>query len=144
HAAARDFADRAAGRIYERTIEASPDIRHTVNDRPVPVVTSHRTGVVIPGRPGVGCAVSPQLFAEPLQNALPGTVDFITMPVRWVDMEPQEGEYSFEKTDRWIEWAVRKARLPVAAGAVIDIRPGNVPHWGYIWENDDETLRELV
>ncbi len=144
HAAARDFADRAAGRIYERTIEASPDIRHTVNDRPVPVVTSHRTGVVIPGRPGVGCAVSPQLFAEPLQNALPGTVDFITMPVRWVDMEPQEGEYSFEKTDRWIEWAVRKARLPVAAGPVIDFRPGNVPDWVYIWENDYETLRELV
>jgi hypothetical protein len=59
-------------------------------------------------------------------------------------MEPTEGRYAFAKTDRWIEWAVRTAKLPVVAGPVIDFRPVCIPEWLYIWEHDYETLRELV
>ncbi len=92
----------------------------------------------------MGVAVSPQVFSEPARQLAAKAVDFITTPMRWVEMEPAEGEYAFARTDRWIEWAVRTARLPVVAGPVIDFRPHAVPEWLYIWENDYETLRELV
>ena len=59
-------------------------------------------------------------------------------------MEPDEGKYQFATTDRWIEWAVRKAKLPVVVGPVLDFAPGKLPEWLFIWENDHETLRELV
>jgi len=59
-------------------------------------------------------------------------------------MEPEEGKYAFGPTDGWIEWAVRRARMPVSAGPIVEFRSEAVPEWLYIWENDYETLREIV
>lgn len=95
-------------------------------------------------RPSVGVLVHPNRFTEPLQRVVTGTADFISLPLRWSDLEPEEGKYDFQKVDRWIEWAVRTAHVPVVAGPIIDLRPGCVPDWLYIWENDYDTLRELV
>jgi hypothetical protein len=101
-------------------------------------------GVILPTPPQVGCIVAPDQFTPQLQKLVAGACDFICMPMRWIDMEPTEGKYAFAKTDRWIEWAVRTAKLPVVGGPVIDFRPRSVPEWLYIWEHDYETLRELV
>jgi len=72
------------------------------------------------------------------------TFDFISIPTRWASLEPEEGEYRFAPTDRWIEWAVRRAKLPVTAGPVVDLSAAAAPEWIYIWENDYETLRDLI
>lgn len=109
-----------------------------------PVLHPTRSGLVLPQAPAMGVAISPLVFSEPARRLASDCADFITMPMRWVEMEPAEGEYAFARTDRWIEWAVRTAKLPVVAGPVIDFRPHAVPEWLYIWENDYETLRELV
>ncbi len=109
-----------------------------------PVLLSGGTGVVLPGRPLIGCEVDPKIFSEGLGRAVLSSCDFLATPMRWSDLEPQEGSYAFTSTDRWIEWAVRSAKLPVAAGPLIDFRPDRTPGWLEIWENDHETLRELV
>jgi len=95
--------------------------------------------------PRIGCAVQPDRFGPALHDVLSTAVDFISIPLPWSAIEPEEGvAYRFQPFDRWIEWAVRKARMPVVAGPVIDFRPERAPDWLYIWENDYETLRELV
>ncbi|CAN5827791.1 hypothetical protein BH11PLA1_BH11PLA1_01060 [soil metagenome] len=101
-------------------------------------------GVILPDLPKVGCRVNPHTFTPGLCDALIANFDFISLPMRWVDMEPTEGKYGFAKFDRWIEWAVTKAKLPVHAGAVIDLHPRAVPDWLSIWEHDYETLRDVV
>jgi hypothetical protein len=101
-------------------------------------------GVILPTPPQVGCAINAEQFTPQLQKMVSTSCDFIGMPMRWVDMEPTEGKYAFAKTDRWIEWAVRQAKLPIVGGPVIDFRKASVPEWLYIWEHDYETLRELV
>ena len=101
-------------------------------------------GVILPTPPQIGIAINPEIFSPAMQKAAALAADFICMPMRWVDMEPTEGKYLFGKTDRWIEWAVRQARLPIVGGPIIDFRRGCVPEWLYIWEHDYETLRELV
>jgi hypothetical protein len=101
-------------------------------------------GVILPTPPQIGVAINPELFTPQLQKAVALCADFVCMPMRWVDMEPTEGKYLFGKTDRWIEWAVRQARLPIVGGPLVDFRRGCVPEWLYIWEHDYETLRELV
>ncbi|MBC7772615.1 MAG: endo-1,4-beta-xylanase [Pyrinomonadaceae bacterium] len=101
-------------------------------------------GVILPSPPQIGCIVGQEQFSPQLQKIVGTCCDFIGMPMRWIDMEPTEGKYSFAKTDRWIEWAVRTARVPIVGGPVIDFRPRSVPEWLYIWEHDYETLRELV
>jgi hypothetical protein len=109
-----------------------------------PVLHPTRAGLVLPQAPAVGVTISPLVFTDPAKDLASKAADFITMPMRWLEMEPAEGEYAFARTDRWIEWAVRAAKIPVVAGPVIDFRPHAVPDWLYIWENDYDTLRELV
>lgn len=101
-------------------------------------------GVLLPEMPKVGCAVNPAAFDPALHKLVTDTCDFVTMPMRWVDMEPVEGKYSFQKTDRWIEWAVTKAKLPVHAGPLLELRKAHLPDFLYIWEHDYETLRDVV
>ncbi len=141
--AATDFEDRMSGRTYAHIVErltgAPPKPRQMR-----PVIGGERAGVTLPMRPAIGCAVAPGAPTEALQKVVQGSCDFITTPMRWIDMEPSEGRYAYADTDRWIEWAVRRARLPVVAGPLIDFRSTSVPDWLYIWENDYETLRELV
>lgn len=91
-----------------------------------------------------GVGVAPDRFAEPLCKVVAGAFDFINAPMRWTDLEPEEGTYAFARTDRWVEWAVLKAKLPVVGGPLIDFRPGCTPDWLSIWEHDYETLRDLV
>lgn len=139
----RQLPARLSGALYERTL------RHAerVTAEPVGpgvIVVPGGGGVVVPGSPALGCTLNPQLFNEALQRVVQATCDFIRLPMRWMEMEPGEGKYVFAPTDRWIEWAVRVAKLPVAAGPLVDFRPRTTPDWLYIWENDYETLRELV
>lgn len=142
--ARRQLSERFSGTLYERSLaqaQASP-----LNEgRPAVgiVKTPDTTGVVLQEMPTIGCAIRRDT-TEAFQDVIASTCDFISMPMRWIDMEPEEGKYAFTRTDRWIEWAVRKARLPVVAGPIIDFRPEAVPDWLYIWENDYETLREIV
>lgn len=91
-----------------------------------------------------GVGVAPDRFAEPLCNVVAESFDFINAPMRWTDLEPEEGSFAFARTDRWVEWAVLRARLPVVGGPLIDFRPGCTPDWLHIWEHDYETLRDLV
>ncbi len=138
--AQRDFQQRMSGEMYISIADDGPKI----NKKAKPVLHPSRGGVVLPQKPAIGCSVSPAVFDYRTKQALEKSCDFITMPMRWIEMEPREGEYEYAPTDRWIEWAIRTAKIPVVAGPLIDFRPTSVPDWLYIWENDYETLRELV
>lgn len=92
----------------------------------------------------LGCVIPPGQFAEPLQKIVQQTFGFISCPLRWCDIEAEEGRHAFATSDRWIEWAVRSAKVPVAAGPVVDFSPRALPEWIYIWEHDYKTLRELA
>ncbi|MCR9074784.1 MAG: hypothetical protein NXI07_01965 [bacterium] len=134
-----DLEARQDGSLYSSIAEDGAQSK-----RPVPVLHPGRGGVVLPSRPAIGVSASPSVLGEQTKSALRDSVDFVTVPMRWIEMEPIEGEYAYSPTDRWIEWAIRTAKLPVVAGPVVDFRPHCVPEWLYIWENDYETLRDLV
>ncbi|MEX0876581.1 MAG: hypothetical protein WD114_03895 [Phycisphaerales bacterium] len=137
--ARRDFESRIDGKAYMAISEDAG-----ISKRALPVLHPTRGGVVLPTRPALGATVSPSMLNDQTTVAVTKACDFLTMPMRWIEMEPIEGEYAYTPTDKWIEWAIRTARLPIVAGPVIDFRPHCVPEWLYIWENDYDTLRELV
>ncbi|MEM7629361.1 MAG: endo-1,4-beta-xylanase [Planctomycetota bacterium] len=141
--AQQQFTQRADGSLYRSLAEAAGH-QPPAKGAPPPIMNQQSFGVVVPQPPAIGVAVSPGAFGDPAKQALKAGADFIVTPMRWTDMEPAEGSYSYQGTDRWIEWAVRDARLPVVAGPIIDFSPGSLPEWMFIWENDYDTLRELV
>lgn len=143
-AARRELPDRISGATYASAIEHYERLQQEPVPPAAPILLPGTNGVVLQARPMVGCTISPGVFSEALGRVVEAACDFVCVPLRWKDMEPEEGSYAFAGTDRWIEWAVRTAKIPVVAGPIIDFRPACVPDWLYIWENDYETLRELV
>lgn len=142
--AAKDLEARVTGSAYKAAVAAYETATQESPPPEAAIIVAGMTGVTLPGRPTIGCMVDPEVFTDEHQRAVAATSDFVSIPTRWTDLEPVEGKYAFKNTDRWIEWAVRKARLPIVAGPVIDLRPGGAPDWLYIWENDYETLRQYI
>lgn len=142
--AERSMPARLNGQMYQQAVQRVVAITQEKLPPGAAAIVPQAGYCVLPTAPQVGCALAPDQCSEPLQRAALAACDFVTMPLRWVDMEPAEGKYSFAATDRWIEWAVRTAKIPVVGGPLVDLRATCIPEWLYIWENDYETLRELV
>jgi hypothetical protein len=147
----RQLKQRQTGEGYKSAIAAATKARMDTPTNHAPVVAPGAGHATVAGLPAIGCAISPggnsaanPAGADAMQRAALSCCDFVTMPMRWSDMEPVEGKYNWTPTDRWIEWAIRTAKLPVVGGPVVDFRPRSAPDWLFIWENDYETLRDLV
>ncbi|MGH7242674.1 MAG: endo-1,4-beta-xylanase [Phycisphaerales bacterium] len=141
--AVREVPARLSGKVFE---DAKARYTKLIGDPPPAgqhVVVPGMGTAVVPGSPQIGVAINPGQYSDPLMKAA-GAFDFVHMPVRWSDLEPAEGKLSFTSTDRWIEWAVRTAKKQVMAGPILDLRAACLPEWIYIWENDYETLRDMM
>lgn len=142
--AQRQLPARLTGEGYAEATRAYVSAQGEEPPAGAPIVVQNGVGVTMPGRAPLSCAVAPWAMNDALKQAVTDSSDELVVPMNWTELEPSEGEYSFASTDRWIEWAVRQAKLPVVSGPVVDFAPKSVPEWLYIWENDYETLREVV
>jgi hypothetical protein len=91
-----------------------------------------------------GVVVQNEQFSDPLKKILSAGFDFIVSPLRWGEIEKEEGRFSFVASDRWIEWAVRSGSVAVVGGPVLDFSPKAVPAWMRVWENDYQSVREFA
>jgi len=142
--AERQLPLRLTGDAYSAAQAAMAAITQEKPPSGTPILVPNAPSCVVPGLPAPGVAIAPDQFSEGLQRAAAAACEFVTTPMRWIDLEPGEGKYDFTSTDRWIEWAVRVAKVPITGGPLVDLRASGVPEWLYIWENDYETLRDLV
>lgn len=124
-------------------LQTERDLAAKASAKPAPALKDAEKVEPLP-KPSLGCILHTDQFSEPLQKIVAKTFDFVSVPVRWSDIEREEGQRNFVATDRWIEWAVRTAKLPVCGGPLLDLSPRGVPRWLHIWENDYKTLRELA
>ena len=142
--AERQFKFRMSGRGYKETALHLSRMTPEMPPPGAPIVIPGAGYCTLSEPPLIGCSISPNTSTELQQKAAIATCDFVTMPMRWIDLEPSEGKHNFGPTDRWIEWAIRTAKLPVVGGPLIDFRPLCAPDWLFIWENDYDTLEDLV
>jgi hypothetical protein len=96
-----------------------------------------------PARAGFGCMIDLLSQSEPYQQRLVETFDFFSIPMAWNQIELKEHSHDFGQVDSWVNWAAR-VRRPIHAGPLVSFEQASLPEWLYIWENDYETLRELI
>ena len=95
------------------------------------------------GKTHLGCMVDLLSLDDRYTECLRGAFDFLSVPVSWKQTEPREREYQYAQIDAWVQWATQ-TRKPVAAGPLVSFDPVDLPEWLYIWENDYESLRDLI
>jgi hypothetical protein len=61
----------------------------------------------------------------------------------WGRLAPAEGRYRWELLDAQLAWC-QKQKLPIEVGPLVDLRPGALPDWIWLWEGDFETISGLV
>jgi GH35 family endo-1,4-beta-xylanase len=135
---------RLAREALTRAIEASEMLSTLQAERQLTARLNPDADARPLSSPRVGTIVHNDQFSEPLKRVVATHFDFITSPMRWRDIEKEEGKFSFGETDRWIEWAVRSGKVSLIGGPVLDFSPRAVPGWLYIWEHDYSSLREFA
>ena len=135
-----DLARRSLARAIEASetlalLQADRQLKHRLTPdedaRPIPL-------------PRIGAVVHTSQFSEPLQRVVATHFDFVVSPMRWREIEREEGRFTFVKTDRWIEWAVRSGKVSIVGGPVLDFTHAATPPWLRVWEHDYDTLREFA
>ena len=91
----------------------------------------------------VGCTVDLLSFDEKYRERLREAFNYITIPMPWKHTEPKESEHQYAHIDGWVNWAAQ-SRRPICAGPLLSFDPAELPEWLYIWENDYESLREVI
>jgi len=90
-----------------------------------------------------GCAVHLDKPTETIRKRLSNAFEFVTVPVGWRDVEPNEQTFNWKPLDAWVE-SLTKHRIPIKGSALLSFHERHVPDWLYIWEHDFDTIRDLA
>ncbi|MCH8150545.1 MAG: endo-1,4-beta-xylanase [Planctomycetes bacterium] len=90
-----------------------------------------------------GCAIHLDKPTETVRKRLSNAFEFVTVPVGWRDVEPNEQTFNWKPLDAWVE-ALTKHRIPIKGSALLSFHERHVPDWLYIWEHDFDTIRDLA
>ncbi len=91
----------------------------------------------------LGVRVRPGRDAQPLRDIVKRDFDLLSIPLRWSELEVEEGRCDWEPIDRWVTWATAQS-VPVVMGPLLDFSKRAVPKWLYVWQHDYATCRDLV
>ena len=91
----------------------------------------------------LGCVldVDPQAIPAALQWTR--TFNSAQVGPSWRQVAPSEGQYRWELLDAQLAWC-RRHRLAIEAGPLIEFRPGALPDWLWLFDDDAETIGGLV
>jgi len=90
-----------------------------------------------------GVTVPLHLSTDLIAKRLAGVFDFVTVPIVWRDIEPNEQTFNWKPLDTWVE-ALNKAQVPMRGSSLLSFNERQVPDWLYIWEHDFDTIRDLA
>lgn len=99
------------------------------------------------GRPAssstLGVKIWPSRSSPKIQEIVQKEFDHIVIPLRWNQLEVEEGKYNWDPVDQWMQWAQTNGK-PVLAGPLLDFSRGALPKWLYVWQHDYDTCRDLA
>lgn len=81
------------------------------------------------GRHSLGCKINPDLLvSEKYRKRLFEMFCFVTIPVNWAQIEPEQGKFDFSSVDKILEYFSGR-RLAVCAGPLLYFNKDHLPGW---------------
>jgi len=80
---------------------------------------------------------------DALRERFGQTFNYASVPFTWRVIEPREQEYAWDWHDRVIDW-LEGAGIVIKGASPVRFVEAALPDWVWIWENDFETVRDLV
>lgn len=80
---------------------------------------------------------------DEIKQQLIGSFNSVAVPLCWKDIEPNAGEYVWDKADRYIQWCQANG-LRVCGGPLLSLDRFSLPDWVYLWEDDFKQLADFL
>jgi hypothetical protein len=97
--------------------------------------------------PRLSTLVSATLDADPRRNpgmsSVAAGLNAARVRCPWARLEPSEGRFRWDEVDEQLAWC-RAARLTPTAGPLIDLRPGGLPDWLWLWGGEFDQILSMV
>jgi hypothetical protein len=97
-------------------------------------------GVKLPTQLAVAIDSEPK---RPWSDELKSAFNAVRLSASWRSINPTEGQNRWDVLDAQLAYAT-KNKFAVQAGPLIDLRPGALPDWLYLWEGDFESIVGLA
>ncbi len=90
-----------------------------------------------------GVDLGSKLPSEEVRSHVARAFNFVSLPMRWREVEASEGQRHWQATDAQLKWA-QSAGLKVMGGPLLEFDERRVPDWTYLWEGDFDTLSTFM
>ncbi|MFP6764290.1 MAG: endo-1,4-beta-xylanase, partial [Planctomycetaceae bacterium] len=88
---------------------------------------------------GINCGEVIESHGEVFQQAF----NSAAIPIRWKQIEKQEGEYVWDLPDQLVEWGTEN-RLLLRGGPLLNLSPHGLPEWLKQWGHDFFNLQSFL
>ena len=79
------------------------------------------------------------ISALPWSSKIVASFNAAQLHCSWKTLAPVEGKHRWDDLDAQLAWATRK-KLAIQAGPLIDLRPGALPDWIWLWSGDFDAI----
>lgn len=130
---------RLADAALAKAFEAASMLAKTYTDQRLSVRFKRTPQLPVSFGCQVNCVDAPLKHGEQYLE----TFNAAAIPIKWKQIEPQEGEYNWDLADELVAWGMEH-RLLMRGGPLLDLSPTGLPDWLQQWGHDFFNLQSFL
>ncbi len=91
----------------------------------------------------LGCNLDEKITHSDAWDIFKDAFNVASIPIDWLQIEPQEGIYNWERVDRFVQHCTQN-RMIIRGGPLINLGPDGMPKWLAPWKDDFFNLPSFV
>ncbi len=134
-----DECTKSAQTSIQKACEAADILSHAYVDQRMKSI--NRTSSHAPSL--LGASMDSAVLSPTGSSIFLKTFNTASVPMKWIDIEPEEGNYQWQLTDELIAFCSQN-KLITRGGPLINLEPGGLPQWLKCWAVDFLNLASFV
>jgi hypothetical protein len=91
----------------------------------------------------LGTVLGGDMKKTPWTSAIQPAVNVARISCPWSRLAPTEGKFRWDEPDAQLAWC-RSQKITPTAGPIIDLRPGALPDWLWLWQGDFDEIESMA